>query len=137
IAGLSLSRTERNTLPAMVEVAQGLVDQGFEVVTTRGTHAYLAERGVETTRIKKIQEGGRPNALDLMKNGELNLIINTPTRKGAGTDEGKLRATAVRNGVTMITTMTAAKVAVQAIEAMRRDDWTVKSLQEYFPDTRR
>ena len=123
--------------PAVVEVARGLVDQGFEVVTTRGTHAYLAEQGIETTRIKKIQEGGRPNALDLMKNGELDLIINTPTRKGAGTDEGKLRATAVRNGVTMITTMTAAKVAVQAIEALRRDDWTVKSLQEYFPATRR
>ncbi|MEM7625130.1 MAG: carbamoyl-phosphate synthase large subunit [Planctomycetota bacterium] len=123
--------------PAVVEVARGLVAQGFEVVTTRGTHAYLIEHGIETTRIKKIQEGGRPNALDLMKNGELDLIINTPTRKGAGTDEGKLRATAVRNGVTMITTMTAAKVAVQAIEALRRDDWTVKPLQEYFPATRR
>ena len=103
------------------------------MLTTRGTHAYLAERGVTTTRVKKIQEGGRPNALDLMKNGELDLIINTPTRKGAGTDEGKLRATAVRNGVPMITTMTAAKVAVQAIEALRHGDWGVKSLQEYFP----
>ena len=119
--------------PAVVEVARGLVHQGFEVVTTRGTHAFLSDKGVDTTVIKKIQEGGRPNALDLMKNGELSLIINTPTRKGAGTDEGKLRATAVRNGVPMITTVTAAGVAVQAIAALRRGDWGVKPLQEYFP----
>ncbi|MBB6430388.1 carbamoyl-phosphate synthase large subunit [Algisphaera agarilytica] len=123
--------------PALPEVAKGLVDQGFEVLTTRGTHKYLADQGIQTTPVKKIQEGGRPNALDLMKNGELALIINTPTRKGAGTDEGKLRATAIRNGVPMITTMTAAKVAVQAIAALRQNDWGVKSLQEYFPETAR
>ncbi|MEM9420738.1 MAG: ATP-grasp domain-containing protein, partial [Planctomycetota bacterium] len=123
--------------PALPEVAKGLVDQGFEVLTTRGTHKYLADQGIQTTPVKKIQEGGRPNALDLMKNGELALIINTPTRKGAGTDEGKLRATAIRNGVPMITTMTAAKVAVQAIAALRKNDWGVKSLQEYFPTTAR
>lgn len=119
--------------PAVLEIARGLAEQNFEIVTTRGTHDFLASHGIATTRIKKIQEGGRPNALDLMKNGELDLIINTPTRKGAGTDEGKLRATAVRNGVPMITTMTAAKVAVQAIEALRKGDWGVRSLQEYFP----
>ncbi|MEM1027883.1 MAG: hypothetical protein AAGJ38_07345 [Planctomycetota bacterium] len=123
--------------PALPEVARALVEQGFEVLTTRGTHQYLNEQGIETTRVKKIQEGGRPNALDLMKNGELALIINTPTRKGAGTDEGKLRATAIRNGVPMITTMTAVKVAVQAIAALRKNDWGVKSLQEYFPETAR
>jgi len=119
--------------PAVGEVAGGLVALGFEVLTTAGTHDYLKEQGVETTKVRKIQEGGRPNALDLMKNGDLALIINTPTRKGAGTDEGKLRATAVRNGVPMITTMTAAKVAVQAIKALQADGWDVKSLQEYFP----
>ncbi len=127
---LSLRESDK---PALPEIAGSLVEQGFEVLTTRGTHDYLAQQGIATTRVRKIQEGGRPNALDLMKNGELALIINTPTRKGAGTDEGKLRATAVRNGVPMITTVTAAKVAVQAIRAVRADDWGVKSLQEYFP----
>ncbi len=115
----------------VAEVARGLLDQGFRVVTTRGTHDYLDERGIATELVRKIQEGGRPNALDLIKNRELGLIINTPTRKGGGTDEGKLRATAVRNGVTMITTMTAAKAAVQAIAAMRAGAWGVKTLQEY------
>jgi carbamoyl-phosphate synthase large subunit len=113
--------------------ARQLVTLGFEVVTTRGTHAYLAEHGIATTMIRKIQEGGRPNAIDLMKNGELALIINTPTKKGAGTDEGKLRATAVRTGVPMITTTTGAAAAVQAIAALRNGNWGVAALQDYFP----
>ncbi|MEM6459614.1 MAG: ATP-grasp domain-containing protein, partial [Planctomycetota bacterium] len=133
LAGKVFLSVRQSDKPALPEVARGLVEQGFEVLTTRGTHDHLAQHGVATTLVKKIQEGGRPNALDLMKNGELALIINTPTRKGAGTDEGKLRATAVRNGVPMITTMTAARVAVRATEALRRGDWGVRSLQEYFP----
>ncbi len=117
--------------PHVTQIARGLVEQGFEVITTRGTHDTLKQQGIETTVIRKIQEGGRPNALDLIKNGELAMIINTPTRKGAGTDEGKIRAAAIRNGVTMITTMTAARVAVQAIAAVRKGGWGVTSLQEY------
>ncbi len=116
----------------VVGVARKLVEQGFELVSTGGTHDLLERHGIPSRRIRKIQEGGRPNAIDLIKNGELALIVNTPTRKGAGTDEGKLRATAVRHGVPMITTMTAASVAVEAIAALRRGDWGVKSLQEYF-----
>ncbi|MEM8783757.1 MAG: carbamoyl-phosphate synthase large subunit [Planctomycetota bacterium] len=116
----------------VVGVARKLAEQGFEIVTTGGTHDLLKGHGIASRRIRKIQEGGRPNAIDLIKNGELDLIVNTPTRKGAGTDEGKLRATAVRHGVPMITTMTAAGVAVDAIAALRRGDWGVKSLQEYF-----
>ena len=119
--------------PAVIEIARPLVEMGFEVITTAGTHDFLAEHGIKTTRIRKIQEGGRPNAIDLIKNGDLSLIFNTPTRKGAGTDEGKLRATAVRNRVPMITTMTGASAAVRAIAALRRGDWTVNALQDYFP----
>ena len=115
----------------VADVARGLIEQGMRVVTTRGTQEFLASHGITTDLVRKIQEGGRPNALDLIKNGALGLIINTPTRKGAGTDEGKIRATAIRNGVTMITTMTAAKAAVQAIAAMRAGTWGVKTLQEY------
>ena len=124
-----------NDKPHVTEIARGLVEQGFEVVTTRGTHDTLAAEGIDTTVIRKIQEGGRPNALDLIKNGELAMIINTPTRKGAGTDEGKIRAAAIRNGVTMITTMTAARVAVQAIAAVKAGGWGVTSLQDYAAAT--
>ncbi|MEM9416223.1 MAG: carbamoyl phosphate synthase large subunit, partial [Planctomycetota bacterium] len=117
-----------------VGIASELLDLGYAVYCTSGTHRHLAERGIETKLLNKIVEG-RPNAIDLIKNGEIDLIINTPTRKGAGTDEGKLRATAVRNGVPMITTTTAGVAAAQAMRAMRQGDWEVAALQDYFPVT--
>jgi carbamoyl-phosphate synthase large subunit len=119
---------------AIEPIARDLLKLGFNVMTTAGTHRYLQERGIKTERLNKIVEG-RPNAIDLMKNGELALIINTPTRKGGGTDEGKLRAAAVRNRVPMITTITAAQCAVRAIAAVREGRWGVSALQDYFPDT--
>jgi len=115
--------------PAVLEIGRDLVELGFEVCCTGGTHEYLAEHGVTTTRLMKISEG-RPNAVDLIKNGELALVLNTPTRKGGGTDEGKLRATAVRFGVPMITTLTGASAAVRAIRALRAEDWRVWALQD-------
>ena len=115
-----------------VVIARDLVDMGYTVYCTSGTHRHLQDHGIQTTRLNKIIEG-RPNAVDLIKDGALDLIINTPTRKGAGTDEGKLRATAVRNGVPMITTTTAGVAAAHAMRAMRRGDWGVWALQDYFP----
>ncbi len=120
--------------PHIVAPARTLIEAGFEVITTGGTHEYLRQRGIETRRIRKIVEG-RPNAIDMIKNHELALIINTPTRKGIGSDEGKLRATAVRFNVPIITTTTGAAAAVQAMTALRARPWTVQALQEYFPDT--
>ncbi|MEM7682349.1 MAG: carbamoyl-phosphate synthase large subunit [Planctomycetota bacterium] len=117
---------------AALEPVRGLVELGFTLVATRGTRRYLAEHGIEAEPVLKISEG-RPNAIDLMKNGQLDLIFNTPTRKGAGTDEGKLRATAVRQGLTMITTATAMHAAVRAMQAMREGAWSVRALQDYFP----
>jgi carbamoyl-phosphate synthase large subunit len=115
----------------VIGVAKGLVAMGFEVVTTGGTHRHLTENGVKTTRINKISEG-RPNCIDLIKNREIHLIINTPTRKGLKTDEGMLRSTAVRFNVPMITTITGARAGVLAIAALRNDDWKVQALQDYF-----
>jgi len=70
--------------------------------------------------------------LDLMHNRQIALIINTPTRTGWQTDEGKIRATAVRLNVPMITTTTAAMAAVRAIEAMRTGGWDVAAMQDYL-----
>ncbi|MCC5828141.1 MAG: carbamoyl-phosphate synthase large subunit [Phycisphaeraceae bacterium] len=116
--------------PHIVEVARQLVKLGFEVLTTGGTRDYLKEQGVQTTLLKKIAEG-RPNCVDLIKNHELALIINTPTRKGIKTDEGKLRSSAVRFNVPMITTTAAAAAAVSAITALKTSGWGVRTLQEY------
>jgi len=116
-----------------VELARHLVSIGFTVCTTEGTHELLRSHSVETKLLRKISEGARPNILDKLANGEIHLIINTPTRKGARTDEGKIRATAVRAGVPMCTTITGARAVVNAIAAPRAGAWSVAAVQDYFP----
>ena len=116
--------------PLIVSVARQLVDMDFDLLTTTGTHAYLASHGLPSAQVKKISEG-RPNCEDLIKNHDLALIINTPTRKGINSDEGCLRAMAVRFNVPMITTVTGATAAVCAIAALRDGAWSVKALQDY------
>ena len=117
--------------PAIVPVAKKLVDMGFKVFSSPGTHAFLKDAGVEVNFIRKIAEG-RPNIIDLIINNELHLVINTPTRKGPTTDEGKIRATTVMHNIPLIATVTGARAVVQAIEALREGDWSVKPLQDYF-----
>jgi carbamoyl-phosphate synthase large subunit len=104
---------------------------GFGVYTTGGTAEFLRTHSIKVETLKKIAEGARPNVLDLLKSGEIHLVINTPTRTGWNTDEGKIRATATRMGVPMITTASGAKAAVRAIEALRAGDWQVAALQDY------
>jgi carbamoyl-phosphate synthase large subunit len=118
--------------PHVAPIVRQLVDMGLTVYTTGGTYTHLHERGIETHRLNKISEG-RPNAVDMIKNDELALIINTPTRKGLKTDEGQLRAVALRFEVPIMTTVTAAAAAVQAMAALRADQWQVRALQDYFP----
>ena len=82
--------------------------------------------------VPKLQEG-RPNLIDHMKNAKVALVINTPSGKGARTDEGKIRAAAVAHGVTCITTLAAAHAAVEACRALHQREWTVSALQDRFP----
>jgi carbamoyl-phosphate synthase large subunit len=123
--------------PHAVELARLLVSMGFVVYTTGGTHELLRQHAIDTLPLRKVSEGARPNILDKIANGEIALIINTPTRKGKDTDEGKIRATAVRNRVPIITTITGARAAVQAIAALRAGTWSVSAVQDYFPNLTR
>jgi carbamoyl-phosphate synthase large subunit len=116
--------------PEIVAIAKALVEEGFELIATDGTHKELARNDIPATRIPKLAEG-RPNIVDYIKNGQVQLIINTPTKKGPQTDEGKIRSTAILHKVPIITTITAARAAAQAIKALQRSDWTVRPLQEY------
>ncbi len=127
--------------PQVAEVAGKLVEAGFRLFATGGTHRVLAEAGIESTRLPKLAEG-RPNIADMITNQEVDLLINTPTRRGPTTDEGKIRALATLHQLPLITTLTAAKAAVDAIDAFRQGAdadtpahlaWGVRSLQEYFP----
>ena len=83
-------------------------------------------------RLKKISEG-HPNVLDYIRDGVLRLVVNTPSGKGARTDEGYIRAAAVAHGVPCITTIQAADAAVRAMEAMRGEEMTVQAVQDRFP----
>jgi carbamoyl-phosphate synthase large subunit len=123
--------------PQVVEIARLLVSMGFNVLATGGTYELLKGYSVESTRMPKISEGMRPNVLDLIANDEIQLIINTATRKGADTDEGRIRATAVKGGIPMITTIAGARAAVQAIAAIRAGAWNVAAIQDYFPQLTR
>ena len=82
--------------------------------------------------MKKLQEG-HPNLLDYLIDGQIQLIMNTPSGKGARTDEGRIRAAAVAHGVPCITTIQAADAAVRAMEALRHEEMTVQALQDRFP----
>ncbi len=115
-------------------IGKSLTDLGFELLATAGTAARLREGGVEVTPIKKIAEG-HPNLIDYLKNGDVQLILNTPSGKGARTDEGKIRASAVQFGVPCITTLAAAEVAVRAMQATRIAPLEVESLQSRYAAT--
>ena len=117
----------------VVGLAKRLERLGFELLATRGTAARLAEAGVRVTRLKKVQQG-HPNVIDYIRNGELALVMNTPSGKGARTDEGRIRATAVAHGVPCLTTIQAADAAVRAMEAMREEEMEVHAVQDRFPN---
>ncbi len=125
---LSVREADRGVI---VEPAKLLMQMGFKVYATSGTAEYLQGQGLKPTVLQKVASGVRPNVIDLMSNGEIALVINTPTRTGWQTDEGRIRSTAVRLNVPMITTSTAAVAAVRAIAAMRERDWGVSAIQDF------
>jgi carbamoyl-phosphate synthase large subunit len=116
---------------AILPVARKLAALGFKLFCTGGTYKAVTEAGIAAERINKIQEG-RPNVIDFIKNKQIVLLINTPTTKGPKTDEGKIRAAAVLHKIPIITTITAARAAAEAIEALQSGAWSVKPLQEYY-----
>ena len=121
--------------PVASQIAKGLVEQGYQLVCTRGTAQLLRQSGIEAQEVAKLQEG-RPNLIDLMKNGEIALVINTPSGKGARTDEGRIRAAAVSHGVTCITTIAAAFAALEAFRALKKHDCGVVALQDLYSPKR-
>ena len=114
------------------DLAGRLCALGFQLICTAGTARKFESAGIAVQRVRKLQEG-HPNLLDHLKNGAIQLIINTPQGKGARTDEGRIRAAAVASGVPCITTLQAAQAAVKAMEALRSEEMTVQALQDRFP----
>ena len=123
--------------PRVYGIAQKLVEMGFKIVSTEGTYRFLKEKGLPVEIVYKIQEGRRPNVEDLIKNGEISLIINTPTGAKSKKDAKSIRRLAVNYGIPYYTTIRGAQAAVMAIEAMRKGNMNVRSLQEYYSHFKR
>ena len=115
---------------AVIPIAKTLIEHGFEIFATAGTYKALVRAGMKVQLVSKLAEG-RPNIIDYIKNGRVKLIINTPTRKGPKTDEGRIRAGAVMHKVPIVTTITGAQAATRAIVALQKTGWDVRPLQDY------
>jgi len=114
----------------VIFIAKKLVDLGFELVATEGTAAALARNDVKVSRLQRISVG-RPNVLDLIKNREVKLVINTVSGKHPRQDEIFIRNQAIAQGIPLISTVSGAGAVVNGIEALKKKGISVKSLQEY------
>lgn len=123
---ISVSARHKTTA---AKLAKRMHEMGYEIIATAGTAKRLTEEGVPVETVKKIIEG-HPNLIDHMKNNAVDLILNTPNGKGARTDEGRIRATAVQHGIPCITTIQASEAAVSALEALRNQNMEVEALQD-------
>jgi carbamoyl-phosphate synthase large subunit len=112
------------------DIGRRLVELGFQIVATRGTAAYLAERGVAATPVLKVKEG-RPHVVDRIKDGDVHLVFNTTAGKREIADSYSIRRETLMKGVPYFTTLTAARAAVGAMEAARAGRPEARSLQEY------
>jgi len=127
---VSVCDTDKKYLPPIVKALQ---DMGFSIVATRGTRLSLEAAGITGVKlVKKIQEG-TPNVWDLMRERKVDLIINTPKGRGPHLDDKYIRARAIDLEIPCITTVAAARAAVDGIRALRSRAWGVLPLQEYFP----
>jgi carbamoyl-phosphate synthase large subunit len=114
---------------AIVPIARALATTGFRLLCTGGTAQTMNDHGINVDVVRKIHEG-RPNVLDYLANGTIDLIVNTPSGKGARTDEGRIRASAVSHGVPCITTLAGARAAVAAMECLRAGKLEIYALQD-------
>jgi len=117
----------------VLEAARGFSRLGFAIRATGGTRDYLAKNGVKSELISKLHEG-RPNIDDAIKNGEIQLVINTPIGKASQYDDSYIRKAAIKYKVPYITTAAAASAAAKGIAAFKKGKSGVKSLQEYHAD---
>ncbi|MBC8432975.1 MAG: carbamoyl-phosphate synthase large subunit [Desulfobacterales bacterium] len=119
--------------PSVIEPARLFQELGFKIRATNGTHAFLAEHGIDSKPINKLGYG-RPDIVDAIKNKEIRLIVNTPSGKESKDDDSYIRKAAINHKVTSITTTAAATAAARGIAKRRKKQAVVKSLQDYHAE---
>ncbi|MFC1543345.1 carbamoyl-phosphate synthase large subunit [Candidatus Neomarinimicrobiota bacterium] len=117
----------------ILEAARRFAELGLKIVATEGTKKFLAGHGIDSTFIMKAKDG-RPNIVDAIKNGEIDLVINTPKGKFSEFDDSYIRKEAIKHKILYITTTTAALAATKGIAARKSGKEHVKSLQEYHAE---
>jgi carbamoyl-phosphate synthase large subunit len=120
--------------PWMIDLGQKLHAMGFHIVATDGTADGLAQQNVKAERLRKLAEEASPNILDLMKEGRVDLIINTSSGPSAREDEVRIRGEAILRGIALVTTQWGARATIAGIEHMRHKAWDVTSLQDFFKE---
>ena len=118
-----------------LEVAREFTRLGFKLKATEGTQQFLSKNGVECESVLKIY-AGRPNIADVIKNGEIQLVINTPIGKRSASDDSYIRKTSIKHKVPYVTTMAAARAAAKGIAAFKQRESSVVSLQKYHQGIR-
>ncbi len=116
--------------PTMLPLAQRFAQMGFRLFATQGTAAFLTAAGISVEPVNKLQQG-HPHGVDLILNGEVQLLVNTPMGKGAHSDDERLRQAAIANRIPYTTTLSAATAACEAIAARQSREMGVCSLQEW------
>jgi len=125
---ISVKETDR---PNVVRIAKGYADLGFTLYATSGTGSVIKEAGIEVNILPKLASGQRPNVIDLMKNKDMALVINTPSGKNPREDEIKIRTASMQNRIPIMTTLRGADAALKAIKSLQGSEVQVRALQEY------
>ena len=130
VSGKVLISVSDKDKPEVVEVAKSFEKNGFEILASKNTCRLLVENGVKAEEVKKLKEG-RPNMMDIILNGEVDLIINTPIGSDRANDDSYLRKAAIKKKIPYMTTMAAAKATASGINTIKeRGNSEVKSIQE-------
>jgi carbamoyl-phosphate synthase large subunit len=147
--GVALAKTQMAAKPALpmsgnvflsvkdkdkeqaVDLVRQLTELGFVIYSTSGTAAALTKNGLPVHRLFKLDEG-RPNVLDMIKNGNIQMVINTPSGMIPLRDENKIRTVAIAHNVCIMTSISAAYAALGGIRALREKGMKVRSLQDYY-----
>jgi carbamoyl-phosphate synthase large subunit len=106
---------------------------GFNIKATQGTHDFLNQNNIKSELVTKMHEK-RPNVADIITDGDIQLVINTPRGKASKADDSYIRKAAIRNKIPYVTTMAAALAAAKGIEAFKHKPTELKSLQEYHKE---
>ena len=114
-----------------MQIAKDFQELGFTIYSSTGTAKHLKENGITVNPLFKLAEGRRPNVLDMIKNGEIAMIVNTPSGQAPREDEVKIRSTAVANRIPVLTNLRAAEASIQAIRSLQKNEMGVQTLQEY------